>query len=638
MGFISPLFLLTSLAVMLPVVFHLIQSRKFEEKELATLHFLKPVIQQRKGWRQVTHWPLLLMRMAAVLLLAFLGARPFLTSPQEVREAEAVTIAVDASGSMARRGGAVEKAIAAAKEAAPEGSTVRMLQFADEVLPVPEGSVVKALPGAETRYDRLVQWALDHAAGEAGRPARIEIVSDFTRSAVGKLSARLWPAGMEVRLRLVGSLEDWNAGITGLRCLTPLATTHVEVEAELGFSGPVPEDDFRIELATEDGVNDSKTVPSGTSRVRFKWPLKSGPEGAMVRGTIRLSQSQEKEDVLAWDDERAFAFPVKKQKSVLLVDGDPADSAFTSETYFADKALRAVSGSEGTLSPFVPVIRPRMGALDGFDAIVLANVAELSPGETQQLAAFVKAGGGLMITAGDRMGEGLLAALRKEGLEVGTFSPETVPAGEEVRSTEVPGNRLAAFDVDWAGAGMVRTWRLTPAPGSVVWLTGAGGNPLLTTQEGPGGGRVLMLAHPLDSAGNDFPRHPLYLVLLREAVGWLTHFQMHEASLPGRPATISRILVPGVYQEGKDLVEIESDPSESDVTGLPEAEVRAALGLGESTAPAALSAEIPPGAPLLRQRPAELWPWLAGALFLWLCLESIVAAITTSLPVPKPST
>ena len=646
MHFVLPWFLVALAGVGLPVLFHLVKGAKFEVKELATLRWVGSGVTPRRVRQRVTRWPLLIARMLAVTLLALLGARPFLSEAQPVAPLREVIVAVDASGSMARRERLVEQALAEVRENLPPGTPLRVVRFAESVSPSENGlEVPVAVPGAATSYDRLVQWGIDQTA--AAGAVRLVVISDFTRPALEGLRPRVWPAEAEVQLVPVGRQDEWNAGIARVTCLTPVASGEVEIEAELAFYGLTPSEPFVLRLHAEGGPGREEKIPAGTSRVRFHWPVTIPPAGMVIRGEIRLRSEGGAEDSMAWDDTQAFAFPVVRQRNVLLVEGDPGESVFAGECYFADKALRAGLGEAGVRSPFAPTVRPALGELEGFHAVVLANVAELSPADAQRLAAFVRAGGGLLVAAGDRTTPGLAKALRSAGMDLGSLERVDGPAetGAAHPATSPP-HPLSGLSVGWNGVGFSKGWRFTPPDHAATWLEKDEGGPLLAALPGMGDGRVLVMAHPLDAAGNDFPRHSLYVVLMQEMAGYLTRFQASSREFPSLPAGLAEPRAPGIYpDEAGGWIQVRADESESDVVSEPPGKARAAFGLPESVLfqkPAAAAS----GLPLTRQRPSEWWPWLAGLLFLLFCLESILAgrrpavvcapAPPASLPPVKP--
>lgn len=108
MSFLSPWFLLGSLAIAGPMVFHLIRRSARERTYFSSLLFLKPTPPQATRRRKFEHILLLVLRCLGVLLLACGFARPFLKSrtlpkpgPEQGRQ---LILLLDTSASMRREG------------------------------------------------------------------------------------------------------------------------------------------------------------------------------------------------------------------------------------------------------------------------------------------------------------------------------------------------------------------------------------------------------------------------------------------------------------------------------------------------------------------------------------------------------
>ena len=77
MSFLTPLYLIGALGLAIPVILHLLHDRPKNKQAFGSLMFLdktKPPVDRK---RRPTHLLLLLLRCLALLLLAFVFARPF---------------------------------------------------------------------------------------------------------------------------------------------------------------------------------------------------------------------------------------------------------------------------------------------------------------------------------------------------------------------------------------------------------------------------------------------------------------------------------------------------------------------------------------------------------------------------------
>ena len=80
MSLIHAGFLAAAAAVSIPILIHLLLRPRARQVSIGTLRFLRLAIKETRRRRKIRRWLLLAMRTAAVLLLALLFARPYLTA------------------------------------------------------------------------------------------------------------------------------------------------------------------------------------------------------------------------------------------------------------------------------------------------------------------------------------------------------------------------------------------------------------------------------------------------------------------------------------------------------------------------------------------------------------------------------
>src|SRR6185436_9238418 len=80
MAFLAPLFFAALLTLAVPVIIHLTQREKKQVVEFPSLMFLQRIPYQSVRRRRIRDWPLLAMRLAAILLIVLAFARPFMKS------------------------------------------------------------------------------------------------------------------------------------------------------------------------------------------------------------------------------------------------------------------------------------------------------------------------------------------------------------------------------------------------------------------------------------------------------------------------------------------------------------------------------------------------------------------------------
>ncbi|MCA9736441.1 MAG: BatA and WFA domain-containing protein, partial [Gemmatimonadetes bacterium] len=197
MSFLTPWFLAGLAAVAVPIIVHLIQRDRKTVVRFPSLMFLERIPFRSVRRQTIRNWPLFLLRLAAIVLLALAFARPFLSGGEGAQLAggplERVVL-VDRSYSMAWEG-SFERALDQARSALTElqdGDRASVIAF-DENATVLARSVDpttarRALDGltASDRTTRLrPALEISQAILEQSRLGRRDVIliSDFQRGA-----------------------------------------------------------------------------------------------------------------------------------------------------------------------------------------------------------------------------------------------------------------------------------------------------------------------------------------------------------------------------------------------------------------------------------------------------------------------
>ncbi len=315
MGFLAPLYIAGILAVGLPILFHLIRRHPQGKQAFSSLMFLSPSPPRLTKRSRLSNLLLLILRAAAVLLLAFAFARPFMNSLLAEDKSDAtgrrIALLVDQSASMRRAdlwNQAKQKAEDFLKTVKPQDQValyvfddkvhelfgfdqwkktepsdrVKLLQLQlDSVQPTWAGTRLgDAL--AEVA-DRLSETGSVTPAAE-NSPGLIELISDLqSGSRAQALQGHQWPAGVAVKVDAVALADKpnlkTNASLEWVRQTgededSPDQRFRVKVSNQPGGS----RDQFTLLWADANGpLPDQQTVPvyvpAGHSEiVRVNWP------------------------------------------------------------------------------------------------------------------------------------------------------------------------------------------------------------------------------------------------------------------------------------------------------------------------------------------------------------------------------
>jgi hypothetical protein len=261
-------------------------------------------------------------------------------------------------------------------------------------------------------------------------------------------------------------------------------------------------------------------------------------QGGTQRVSVRLA-----DDALNEDNAREVLVAVPKEAQVLLVNGAPNAQKLKDEAFFVEAAL-AENGS-----PVRAVQRePAAAWSEGFDkyaAVFLLNVEPPPTEVAQQLAAYVKAGGGLFVSFGDRLtaenGSAWSALLprgirvTKTAVEPGAADSAASPA--HFLDVSVMHPLLEPF-IGKAREGLMATrfYRYAlfeNAEATDVLATLDDGAPVLWTAS-QSKGRMLVFASSLDTDWTDFPIRTAFLPFVQRAAAFLTGALEEQERVEGR--------------------------------------------------------------------------------------------------------
>jgi len=670
LSFLVPAFLAGLVALGIPILIHLSRRHTDQPVEFPSLMFLRKIPQETQSRRRIQRWPLFLLRCAAIALLVFAFARPFVetggasvTVPGSGNREMGVL--VDRSYSMSV-GDRWQRAVEAANEAintltvSDRGTVIFFDASAESATEsttdrnVLRGAVEDAEPGYRTtRYAPALRYAGRILSSSPLPRHELVIISDFQRGG--------WDAdgGETATLRLPAGTSIMPVSVADTAAITNVSIVDAEFEREVvaerervdiiarlsstgTLEGPVP---VTLEVGGRAVETREATFEGGTATVRFS-PL-TLPQSGSTRATLRLP-----DDALATDNAFHLVLSSDQRVGVLIVDG-PGASAEAS--FFLERALR-IGDSPG----FRPEIR-RSGQISAADlidnAVVILNQMGMPAGEMgDRLRAFVEQGGGLVMLLGDNaIGNwpGVLPGVpgavdRATG---GGVAIGYIDTGHPIFET-FAGPRRGDF-------GAARVYRYRPLPSGsfprVLARFGDGGSALAEAPVGEG--RVLVWSSTLDGQWNDLTLQPVFLPFLHQLVkyaagysparSWLTvgdPFDLSSGLPPGEEYTLALTpsgdrleLDPGKPLELEEVgfyelrnpqaanqvltFAVNVDPSEAELTTFDPEEMRTALA-----AAAAAEVATPTEAGLTleeRERRQSGWWYLVIAAFLLLAGETL---------------
>lgn len=576
MSFLSPALLIGLLAALIPPIIHLIFRRKPRQVRFPALEFIRR--SNKKTMRRFRMKQVLLMVVRSLLLglLAFAVARPFLRSDAAPAEAiEGATrgtlvFVIDASYPMGYRVGDTRLI-----DRARFRVTNLLDQFNGQAAIVIAGDRVEVPVGEPTRDYVAIRRAVEDLepgqrvgslasavaraydlADEAGDGERRVVVLTTAAGAASALPQP--PEGGKDRIELLPiDVADGapvpNRAVLDVR-LKPapnLGAGQWRIDARIGnFSDDAVS---RLPLALEiDGrvvVRGFVDLPAGAETTKTFFARLDAKKATPAAITLEG-------DALPIDDSRRFWLQPAPKIRVLAVNGDPRPTPYEDELYYFERAIAPDTSAGARIQ--LKIVSPESfdpTTLGEHDVLVLANLGEISEAAGRAIDAFVRAGGGLFITMGERVKPEVFNAA------LGKVSPRTlrdrrvagdaaaVKEGGDRRSARLSnferGHPLLKPFADPGGTlgrARIDTYMLldpaADASGTVIMAVDDGAPYLLARTLDRG--RVALLTGSVDRDWGDLPLRPEFLPLIQQVLRFLTRVAEIDTTpvLVGRAAPI----------------------------------------------------------------------------------------------------
>jgi hypothetical protein len=299
MSFLTPLYLIGALGLAIPIILHLLNDRPKNKQAFGSLMFLdktKPPVDRK---RRPTHLLLLLLRCLALLLLAFVFARPFVTVDDPAaagkRDRQWLTVLLDRSASM-QRGDLWQQAKAKVETALGQlgpGDHFTLYAYGDtaeRLVDIDAWQDSASETEVTQQLERLAKPGFGGSdlgqalviAGEAIQEKQVEpdeqplakreilVISDLQKgSKLGEVQGYEWPTGIRVSLEQIGEDDQGNCGMEQVAARTLWAATESVPSFRISNSPNATTDEFEfvVQSATGDPLNQKVHVPPGRSRV-----------------------------------------------------------------------------------------------------------------------------------------------------------------------------------------------------------------------------------------------------------------------------------------------------------------------------------------------------------------------------------
>jgi len=505
---LAPAFLFGLLAIGLPLWLHRLSSDNPNKQKFSSSMFLEPGEPRRVLAKKLQYLLLLALRIAVLVLLALAFAQPaFWHKPQPAAAggARLHLIVLDGSASMSDDG-RWERARGAARnvidglggddrgQIVVAGRQFEVLGAATADASALRQALSTAEPGVfRLDYGQLMR-SIDALLRGAELPVVIDLVTDIQQSSLPTRFGELAPRrAAEIAIHDVsgGKADNWTIESFGGSAVTG------ELEASVrSFAASDARKSVRLTLNGKTIGEQPVEIPAGgRAQARFAaLELASGPN--------RVTVSLEPGDDLKADDQRYLVLKRPQPRSVLLVSADQKG-----------RGALYLSSALGTLATLGLVPETRVPSklterpLAEQSFVVVTDVGLLGAGENAALADYVQNGGRALLALGPR----------SVGLTTVPVSGETLRPGQQLAGSatvsigeiDTAHPALRGLD-DLRSAKFTRYVGVEPGADDRVLIRLDDGAPLLIERT-VGAGRVLLFTSSLDREWNDLPVQPVFV-------------------------------------------------------------------------------------------------------------------------------
>jgi hypothetical protein len=418
----------------IPIIIHLLHRQRFRRERWAAMQFLLNAIRKTQRRIRLENLILLLIRMLIMGFLAMAIARPFLKESPLAALADSNTnyiFVIDQSMSMGYKKAQATQ-LEVAKRSAVEVldqlnltgdnkfTLILMSQFPEIRLPsVSKRDVAKAaiqeieLSDYGTRMYETFQVIGEAIENSPNVEKKVYIFSDLQENAWAVETEDQKKKFDELLRKLsrtpqnyfylvdVGEDDPQNYGVVHARVRERVITAkrRVSFDVTLHNYSNIPARDLPVHLVVNGDRKDALQCtldPGSSSTVTFDYEfLEPGPYRIKFETTA---------DFLPRDDVRYYALDVRDAVRLLLINGEPMPG-YDDEMVFLQLALDPTrEGRKFKIDVKTPDTLPT-DELHNYDAVLMANVKDLSPEKVEKLREFVKNGGGFFIALGAKVGK-----------------------------------------------------------------------------------------------------------------------------------------------------------------------------------------------------------------------------------------
>ncbi|HLE87504.1 MAG TPA: BatA domain-containing protein, partial [Candidatus Brocadiaceae bacterium] len=427
-SFLNPLLLFGILGAAIPIIIHLINKKKAISHKFAAIDFILQTNKRISVKFKLRQLILLILRASLIAFLAIALARPFIknfiggTPGKDVPTSNAII--VDDSYSM-QYADNHESFFISAKNAAKEiinnltknddAAVITSSNLGSQVLPELDydkknllNFIEQLQPGfATTHIVPALDAAVEILTSAKSSVKRIFLLTDLTRNGwdidwfkSGNEKLRSHVSNIHI-IDLSKGKELKNIAVPHIEPQINVSERSAESTIKVVVSNFTP---TRVKNLLAQVFLDQKKVAQGFFNIEANASETKEFYFSLEKGKGHTGWVEISEDNLSVDNKRYFAINTSNKLDALLIDGDPKTNIYESETFYLEKALNPGREHASSIKPTICSIHEvKNFVFANFDIVFFCNVETLPLEKIHELDKFVKEGGSVIFSLGNKV-------------------------------------------------------------------------------------------------------------------------------------------------------------------------------------------------------------------------------------------
>jgi len=242
------------------------------------------------------------------------------------------------------------------------------------------------------------------------------------------------------------------------------------------------------------------------------------------------------DDNLITDNKRYFTLNEEQKIDVLLIDGDPRTNIYESETFYLEKALNPAREHASSIKPVICSVQEVEGLkFEDFDIVFFCNVEMLPYEKVWELEKYVKEGGAVIFSLGDKVDSSYynssFGSLLPHRLHTKkTFSGNTLITEEQPLHVKISGEThpvmRVLFEMHSTMMSSINFYQVfyldpTPLEGAKTILSFSDNTPAIIERQ-VGKGKAVLFTSSIDRDWTDLPVKPLFVPLIQQLCRYIS--------------------------------------------------------------------------------------------------------------------